>query len=272
MEPMKQFLRRSLEQLPGPLPLLTVEAVQFLRHPHVRHRKRLQRRVIRRIEGPRTVAQGPFQGMRYVSHSFGSAFLPKLMGTYERELNPAVEAICRARCDRIIDIGTAEGYYAVGMALRNADAQVVGFETSRAARFAVRRLARRNGLSGRIKLHGHCTPETLDAALAGARRPAVICDCEGGEDHLLRPDRVAPLTRALILVEIHEGALGDVGRRIAERFADTHEIEVIDSRTRSCEDLPAGYADLPPAEAAEALYENRQFARWFHMTPRPPWA
>jgi hypothetical protein len=267
---MKQLLKRSLERLPGPLPLLTVEAVQYLRHPHVRSRKRLQRQVIRRIDRPAMVAQGPFRGMRYVSLSFESAFLPKLLGTYECELSPAVESICQAGCDRIIDIGTAEGYYAVGMALRNPGAQLVGFELSRAARSVLRKLARCNGVSGRIKLLGRCTPEKLRAALAGAVRPAVICDCEGAEDELLDPDRIPPLKHALVLVEIHDGMVPGVAQRVADRFAATHEIQVIDNRERSCEDLPAGY-DLPPDEAAEAMYENRRHAQWFFMAPREPW-
>ena len=266
---MKQLLKRGLERLPGPLPLLTVEAIQYLRHPHVRSRKRLQRRVIRRLDRPSMVAQGPFRGMRYVSLSFGSAFLPKILGTYESELNPAVESICLARCDRIVDIGTAEGYYAVGMALRNPGAQLVGFELSRAARSVLRKLARCNGVSGRIKLLDRCTPEKLRAVLAGAIRPAVICDCEGAEDELLDPDRIPLLKRALILVEIHDGMVPGIAQRVEERFTATHEIQVIDSRERSCEDLPAGH-DLPPDEAAEAMYENRRHAQWFFMTPRAP--
>jgi hypothetical protein len=196
--------------------------------------------------------------------------LPKLVGTYERELIPAVEAICRAGCDRIVDIGAAEGYYAVGMALRNPGVGIIGFESSAAARSVLRRLARQNGVSGRIELRGRCSFETLLAALDGAARPAVICDCEGAEDELLRPDLVAPLRRALILVETHDGMFVGLARRIAERFAATHEIEVIDSRARSCEDLPPGLT-LPPDEAGEAMYENRDLAQWFFMTPRDPW-
>ena len=54
-------------------------------------------------------------------------------------------------------------------------------------------------------------------------------------------------------------------------FVETHAVEVIDSRERSCEDLPAG-CELPPDEAAEAMSENRRYAQWFFMTPREPWA
>jgi hypothetical protein len=225
---------------------------------------------MRRIERPVRVAQGPFRGMRYVSLAFGSVVVPKLLGTYERELIPAVEAICGSQCDRIIDIGAAEGYYAVGMAYRNPSAQVVGFETSRAARSVLRSLARRNGLERRVHVLGYCSPEALREALAGALRPAVLCDCEGEEDSLLCPERIPALQRSLILVEIHDGMVPGLARRVIERFEGTHEIEVIDSRVRSCEDLPQGW-NLPLEEADEAMSEHRRYAQWFFMKPRRPW-
>ncbi len=37
------------------------------------------------------VRAGPFSGMRYIHSSVGSAYLPKLLGIYERELNPFIK-------------------------------------------------------------------------------------------------------------------------------------------------------------------------------------
>ncbi len=193
--------------------------------------------------------------------------LPKVLGTYESELHPAIEEICRSRCDRIIDIGAAEGYYAVGMALRNPEAAMIGFEMSAPARHLLRRLARRNGVSDRIALRGACSIAALDTALAGARQPAVICDCEGAEDVLLRPDRVKSLRHALLLVETHEGMVDGVTRRLRERFFLTHQIEVIDSRPRSGDDLPSG-CTLSSAEADQAMDEYRRWAQWYFMRPK----
>ena len=74
------------------------------------------------------VRLGPFAGMRYVSNSIGGAYLPKLLGIYERELTQVMEAACARQPRLIVDIGAAEGYYAVGLALRNPQATVIAFE------------------------------------------------------------------------------------------------------------------------------------------------
>ncbi len=270
---MKQLLRRGIDRMPAPIPLYVQDVFRYVRYPKVRRRLQLHRQILDRIERPGEVVQGPFRGMRYISVAYCSEVLPKLLGTYECELVPAIEAICGAGCDRIVDIGAAEGYYAVGMALRNPEAMIIGFEMNPTARFYLRRLSRSNGVEDRIQIEGTCDTETLREALEGAHLPAVICDCEGAEDGLLRPDRVESLRRALIVVETHDGmetgdgVLEGVSRRIQERFASSHHVEVIDSRNRTREDLPPGY-DLPSDEAAEAMNEGRPRAQWLFMTPK----
>ena len=271
---MRQLLRQGIESLPAPLPGWIQGTFRYLRHPRVRARRRVHRRILGKLGSPGRVSQGPFQGMCYIPLAHGSEVLPKLVGTYERELVPALETICRSGCDRIVDIGAAEGYYAVGMALRCPRAQVVAFEINRSARHDLRRLARRNGVSGRIAIPGGCSVESLADSLAGAHRPAVICDCEGAEDRLLRPDRLEPLRRAFIVVETHDGletadgVLEGITRRLHERFAATHDIEVIASRTRSRAELPGDCAALTDAEAAEAMDEGRPWAQWLFLKPK----
>jgi hypothetical protein len=56
----------------------------------------------------RRVHAGPFVGMNYVNRSCGSAYLPKLPGTYERELIGCVEQACALQFALIVDIGAAE--------------------------------------------------------------------------------------------------------------------------------------------------------------------
>jgi hypothetical protein len=250
--------------MPAPLPILTQGSLQYLRYPRIRREWRMQRRILAKLSGPKSVAQGPFAGMGYLPMASSRTALPMLLGTYELELNPAVEEICRAGCDRIVDIGAAEGYYAVGMAIRNPAASLTCFEMNPSVRHYLRRLARRNGVRERIQIAGECTTAGLDAALAGAERPAIICDCEGAEDVLLDPRLVPDLRRALILVETHEGMVIGVEDHLHERFAPTHDIEVIRSRPRTRDDLPGG-CDLTEDEAAVAMDEHRRRAEWMFM-------
>src|SRR5258708_4505437 len=111
------------------------------------------------------VRSGPFAGMRYVDNSVGSAYLPKLLGTYERELAEVIEEACRLRPELIIDLGAAEGYYAVGLALRNPQARVVAFEQQDIGRAALWRMAQLNGVADRIEIHGRCAAFGLQLCL-----------------------------------------------------------------------------------------------------------
>jgi hypothetical protein len=261
---MKRIIKQGIECMPAPLPVLTLESLQYLRYPRIRRERRMQRRILAKLTGPRRVEQGPFAGMGYFPMASSRTALPMLLGTYESELNPSVEEICRAGCDRIVVVGAAEGYYAVGMALRDPAASLTCFEMNPSVRHYLRRLARHNGVRERLEILGECTTAGLDAALAGAERPAIICDCEGAEDVLLDPARVPDLRRALILVETHEGMVVGVEDHLLERFAPTHDIEVIRSRPRTRGDLPGAY-DLTDDEAAVAMDEHRRHAEWMFM-------
>jgi hypothetical protein len=249
--------------MPAPLPVPTEESRRSLRSPRHPSHWRLLRRILTKLPDAKRVAQGPFEGMGYIPLATRRTTLPMLLGTYQSELNPALETICRAGCDRIVDIGAGEGYYAVGMALRNPGVPLVCFERNSSVRYYLRRLARHNGVRPRIKILGECTPAALEAALQGAEWPAVICDCEGAEETLLDPVRIPRLRRALILVETQGGLIAGVSGRLQDRFAATHEFEAIASRERTLDDLPAG-CDLTVAEAA-AMEEQRRYAEWMFM-------
>jgi hypothetical protein len=272
---MSQLLRRAVERMPAPIPFWIAGTYQFARYPQVRQRRLIHRRILGRLDRSQLVSQGSFQGMNYIPLAYYSEILPKLVGTYERELIPAIEMICRAGCDSIVDIGAAEGFYAVGMALRNPRAKIVAFELSASGRYFLRRLAARNGVSDRIMIRGECNIEALRDSLAEARLPAVICDCEGAEDTLLRPDQIEPLRRSLIVVETHDGLstaggmLEGITDRLHERFAPTHHIELIASRPRSRDDLPRACSSaLTDDDAAEAMNEGRPWAQWLFLRPK----
>jgi hypothetical protein len=273
VKPLKQLIRHGVERIPAPFPFLIQHGFRYVRYPSVRHRKQTQRSILNRMANPEVVAQGPFQGMSVLNLAYCSEVLPKILGTYECELNDAIEVLCGSNRDVIIDIGAAEGYYAVGMALRNPDATVISFEMNPSARYYLRRLAERNGVGERIREHGICQIDSLNDALDDAHRPAVISDCEGAEDLLLDPDRVPALRRSWILVETHDGlqvgstTLNGITERIIARFTPSHEIRVIASRDRVPSDLPPDCV-LTPEETLEAMNEGRPWAQWLFLVPR----
>jgi hypothetical protein len=220
-----------------------------------------------------TVRCGPFAGMRYVENSIGSAYLPKLLGTYERELTHVIEAVCADRVGLIIVLGAAEGYYAIGLALRNPQARVAAFEREEKGRVALAKMARVNGVQERVEILGECRPAELETALRAGTRPCfVLCDVEGEEDQLLDLQAVPSLRRTWVLVETHEFVRAGISNELQRRFASTHKIMCIWQETRSAKDFPfetTATRLLPISYLDWAVSEWRPTQMsWLWMQPR----
>lgn len=175
--------------------------------------------------------------MRYETEAVHSARLPKLLGAYERELHPALERALGRPYRRIINIGCGEGYYAVGLALRLPAAHVHAFDSEPRARELCRALAIANGVDKRVHIHAGCTVEALREAL----RPGalVLCDCEGCEVDLLRPDLLPVLAECDLLVELHDNNGLNASAHIIPRFRFLHALEVIPAVERTPEEFDA---------------------------------
>src|SRR5688500_3786173 len=122
------------------------------------------------------VVTGPFAGMKYVKASIGSSFIPKLLGSYEKELHGVWERWKTRPLSRVVDVGAAEGYYAVGLALMFPAAKVTAFETEESGRRLMDELARRNGIQSQITIRGRCDVKDLAQALDGERAVLLVCD------------------------------------------------------------------------------------------------
>lgn len=226
------------------------------------------------------VRLGPFAGMRYIDCSVGSAYLPKLLGIYERELVLVIEEACACRPDLIVDLGAAEGYYAIGLALRNRHTSVIAFEQEATAQAALRRMAQLNGVADQIEIHGRCAAPELESCVRrrnGGLRPVsaqlafIICDVEGDEQHLIDPQAVPSLRTALLLVETHEFIVPGISEELRRRFAPTHKIDCIWQSARTRAEFPfrsLGTWLLPNSYLDWALSEWRpERMCWLWMKP-----
>lgn len=183
-----------------------------------------------------TVADGPFAGMKYVLFPSSFNIAPKLLGCYELELRPIIRQAAQNNYKSIINIGCADGYYAVGVALRLPNAKVFAFEKDPLCKKLCQELARVNEVTDRITVSGAC--EIKDLNLMVLDNALIICDCEGYEINLLRPDLIAGLKTCDILVELHDIFDPDTSQTIFARFKETHNIEIISSSDRNPDDYP----------------------------------
>jgi hypothetical protein len=187
-----------------------------------------------------TVRSGPFAGLRYVERAVGAPHLAdclpaKLLGSYERELHPAIERAIGTGFSTIVNVGAADGYYAVGLALRMPEARVHAFEVDEGRRGLCGELAHVNGVAERIDIAGACDPAWL-AALEGDC--VLVMDCEGCEVGLLGPEQAENLSGSTLIVELHDFIDTRSSRSVVERFSATHECERIAATPRHSGDFP----------------------------------
>ncbi len=218
------------------------------------------------------VAGGPFRGMRYPSgQSYGSALLPKLLGSYESELHPVLEGMLANEYTAIVDIGCAEGYYAVGLGLRVARADIYAFDISPDARKLCGDMAKLNGIDGRVRIGGFCDEAALRSIPLGGKA-LIISDCEGYEGVLFTSEIAEYLAKHDIIVETHDFIDIDISTRLRDVFARTHQVRSIKSTDDIEKDHTYRYSQLDRYDTKTRrliLGERRPaIMEWLAMTPR----
>ena len=218
------------------------------------------------------VRNGPFKGMIYPAvPSSGGAIYPKLIGSYERELNRVVEEICARTYPEIIDVGCAEGYYAVGFALRKPETKVYAYDVNEHALRLCGAMAKMNQVQERVITGSFCSPDTL-RDFQFTRRALIMSDCEGYEYNLFAESLIALLSRHDLLIEVHDFTGKNICTSLIERFHRTHVIESIQSiadiRKAQLYDYPE-LSGLNLASRFALLAENRPATmEWLYLKSR----
>lgn len=216
--------------------------------------------------GGAIIYDGPFKGMRYLDYTSEGALVPRLLGTYENELHPHIERLANAGLDCVIDVGCAEGYYAVGLARRMPGVTVYAHDIVADAREACAQLAAKNDVSDRVVIGEEFKPEDFQA-FAG-RRVLVMVDTEGAEVAILDPERGPALKDMWIIVETHDGFTRGARDTLWKRFKATHDIVQVDTEAKTF-DMPGWLKELGHLDQLLAVWEWRSFPTpWLVMTPK----
>lgn len=175
-----------------------------------------------------SVQRGPFKGLRYPgAWSHGSSLLPKIFGTYECELHPLLERLLVRQYDVIIDVGAAEGYYAVGAAQAWPSAKIFAFERQEAPRKFLGEMARINGVAERLDIRCEFFLTDLRSIMP-AYRGLLICDAEGAENEIFADGPLLHLLENFdLLLEAHDFIIPGIAAELKRRLSRTHSVKDI---------------------------------------------
>jgi hypothetical protein len=202
-----------------------------------------------------TVFSGPFAGMKLLPRSHLASRPIWIVGCYEKEVHEVINEIISLAPPKVIEIGSAQGYYLVGLAMHLPKSRIVGFEAEPRGNWEeAKQLALLNGVAGRVEQRGVCARQDLTAEC----EPGcfVLCDCEGAEAELLDPAAVEALKSSFILCELHDFYRPGLTGLLVDRFKHSHRIKIIEEVGRNPMDYRVLW-NLSAAEQQVAVMESR---------------
>lgn len=218
-----------------------------------------------------TVAHGVFKDMRLSKEQWwgGSYLASKLLGTYEQHIAEHLERL--AEPDGVlIDIGAADGYFAVGCLRRGFFARAVCFEIAAAGRQKILENAKQNTVSeDKITVHGAADRDQIRSIAAEIPRGVILCDIEGAEFDLLDTDLLQACQHLHIIVELHDWSADRADRaQLVKRAEAFFTVETLRSGAVAPEMFPElfGFRD---DYRMLAFSEGRgEMGDWLLMSPR----
>jgi hypothetical protein len=217
-----------------------------------------------------TVRHGPFAGMKYAPMSSGSLLSPKVVGSYESPIHHWIIDAINQNYEKILNVGCGEGYYAIGFSLKSTASRVYAYDIDKQARKNVATLAQLNGAADRVHIRDLCTKEELQREITN--NTLIFCDIEGGELDLFRPDLTPGLSRADLIIEMHDFCCPGVTEILVRRFLPSHRIEITYHCAKYANEFPV-LETIPIKEQAFLLEEARPLTQsWMRLLANRPGA
>lgn len=221
-----------------------------------------------------TVKYGVFAGLKLSENAaWGSGDLAtQCLGLYEQEIqNYLREAQARDRRSVMLDLGGADGFFAVGSLVSGLFDECYVFESNPRSREMLMCNAKRNEVSENMHIRNEATEDAILRLLDTLpKKIFVLCDIEGAEYSVFTEAVLEKLGESEIIIEIHEFCrdmeLGAIALR--DKAAKYFEICEIRSRGRDLSRIPETEF-LSDVERALLASEGRsRLGKWWILTPR----
>ena len=154
---------------------------------------------------------GPFAGLKLSNDVWWGKndYISKVFGEYER--NVVDELIKNSHSyDNFIDIGVADGFFAMGLLRATSMKHAYCFEISEKGRETIDRLSKTNKLQDNITILGEANHEALIELMSSVQDALILCDVEGYEFELFNETILSMLQSCTVVIELHDGVLPHV--------------------------------------------------------------
>ena len=179
-------------------------------------RQRLSAEINQKFDS--TIAYGSFKGFKFAKNSWWSKHDrgSMILGLYEKEI---IEILLNTSKERsvFIDIGAADGYYAVSSVKNYFFNRSYCFEIEQKGRSVIRQNSILNGVAEKVIIFGEANRKSLlKIPKADISNSVVLIDIEGFEFDFLDTNILNILKKSICIIELHDWFFEDGKKRLKE--------------------------------------------------------
>lgn len=220
------------------------------------------------IFNEKKILNGPFKGLHFsVGNTGVSSNFAKMLGSYESEIHSFIYRTLQNSYQNLINIGSDDGYYTIGYAVKKPGINIFAFDTNKKAWPKLKTNAEANGVADRITQGGLFTSRDLNKFTDGQRNLFIV-DCEGAEKEIFNKDNISGLLNADLIIELHLHLHPELETYFRDLFEDTHYVEIIDSIPDYLKATRNNYSELSTSTFPLKKYitaERDIFMQWLFL-------
>jgi hypothetical protein len=220
------------------------------------------------------VLYGFFKGLKLESNLWSARDVASIiLGQYEKEILDFIMNI-PSRFLYFVDIGAADGIYAVGLLKNEKFQRVICFESNLRSQKSIEINAHINQVNGKVSIFGEAKIDflntiTMDSELQ-LSKTVFLFDIEGGEYDLLTTENLIRMATSFVIVEIHKNVQNyEIKyRELIRRITPFFDYEVIREGERGSSEF-SEISHWPDEDRNIIFSEGRRYAmEWLALSPR----
>ena len=192
----------------------------------------------------------------------------KIYGFYENKIQQKLKDINNPI---LIDIGAADGFFAIGSLKSKICEFCYAFEETKKSRENLSKTAKINNVQKKLSIIGKVTKDnffTLLPSKINFSEVTILCDIEGGEFDFFSDEILATIRDSNIIIEIHKNHNKNLEIDLLERVKKYFDVSIIIDNDKNFESVSELHA-LNDIDRNLICSEGRSYiGKWWHLSPK----